>query len=112
MQEKINLFFPQWQGGSKSLDLYTGASLIFKYLKSRISFLEVNVSLNTDIEIINRIFGYDVILSQLKEAMRLLKKRRPEKIFTVGGGCGIEVPIVSYLNSKYSDLNIFSELLT
>jgi arginase len=104
MSRKLNLFFPQWQGSGNSLDLYTGANLIFKYLKSRISFLKIPVSLNKDIEVKNNIFGYDIILYQLNEAMKFLKEQNPNKIFSLGGGCGIEIPIVSYLNDKYSDI--------
>ena len=33
-------------------------------------------------------------------------KKKPDKILTVGGGCGIEIPIVSYFSEKYKNLDV------
>jgi arginase len=107
MNGKINLFFPQWQGGGNSLDLFNGADLIFKYLDRKTSFLHVPVSTDRNLNIKNNIYGYDVILNQLKDAKQVLNNNNPEKIFTIGGGCGVEVPILSYLANKYADFDVF-----
>lgn len=41
------------------------------------------------------------------ELEKLLNQKKPKKIFTIGGGCDIEIPIVSYLNHNYENLKIF-----
>jgi arginase len=108
MTNKINLFYPQWQGSDITPELYYGASTIKEYLELQsASFINVPVSLNTDFEFENNICFYKQILSQLKKAEEIIKNEQPDKIFSIGGGCDIELPIISYLNSKYSNMNVF-----
>jgi arginase len=108
MTNKINLFYPQWQGSGITPELYYGAKTIKEYLELQsVSFINVPVSLNTDFEFENNIYFYKQILSQFKKAEEIIDNKRPDKIFSIGGGCDIELPIISYLNNKYSNMNVF-----
>lgn len=96
----MNLFFPQWQGaGSKEL-LDCAREIKGKYIKDEYNFIEIPVDDEDVNEVINNIFGYDKILQQLKYANMLVSEHKPNTIFTVGGGCDVELIPVSYLNYK------------
>ena len=96
------LLFPQWQGSGTKKDLYHGAMKIKeRYLSDR-DYREVNVSLCEGLVEKNNILGYDVIREQLQNAVELLFQNDYEKIFTIGGDCGVELAPVSYLNEKYN----------
>ncbi len=44
--------------------------------------------------------------NQLNKISQKLHEEKPDKILTVGGGCGIEIPIVSYFSDKYKTLDV------
>lgn len=107
MLEKLNLFTPQWQGSGLTKELYYGALSLKEYIENTgVSFNTIPVSMDTDLEVEFDILGYRVIVDQLKKVAEEIKKKDPSKIFTIGGGCGVEIPVVSYLSKKYSDLDV------
>ncbi len=103
----MNLFFPQWQGAGRTNELMKGAREIReKYLKAR-NYIEVPVSEEENTKIENDILGYEHIFSQLRQAGSILAAEKPDSIFTVGGGCDVEIPSVSYLNGRLNgDLTV------
>lgn len=108
MEEKhMNLFFPQWQGAGKTRELLNGAlELKERYLKGQ-DFLEIAVSDEENAVIENNILGFSVILRQLKQANSVIAAENPQHIFTIGGGCDVELVSVSYLNDKLNgDLTV------
>lgn len=108
MEEKhMNLFFPQWQGAGKTNELLKGALEIKeKYINGH-EFIEIPVSNGENTKIENGILGYPIILEQLKQANAVIAAEEPDRIFTVGGGCDVEILPVSYLNRKRNgDLTI------
>lgn len=102
MSGSARLLFPQWQGSGTKKDLYYGAMKIKeRYLSDR-DYREVDVSLCEDIVEKNSILGYDIILEQLQNAVRVLLEKDYQRIFTIGGDCAVELSPVSYLNKKYN----------
>lgn len=103
----MNLFIPQWQDSGTTRELYEGALALKKYIEAMgAKFDGPDISLSDDLEIENNISGYKSIIKQLDEISGLLHCSAPERVFTVGGGCGIEVPIVSYLAELYPDMDV------
>lgn len=103
----INLFAPQWQGSGISAELYHGAGILKEYFeKNSRQFHEIEISLDTPLKVDHNILAYKTIIKQLKSISTLLHNDLPDQVFTVGGGCGIEIPIVSYLSSRYKDMDI------
>lgn len=103
----MNLVFPQWQGSGKTCAIQKGALAIRDILMCHEECKTILVDGNLDIEIKNNIFGYEEIKSQLSEAYSLINQYKPEKIFTIGGGCDVEIVPVSYLNEKFEgDLTV------
>jgi arginase len=98
----LYLLFPQWQGSGLSQELYEGAKLLQHDL-SNFTFTEVDVSLSNNLETEKQILGYPFIKQQLNSAINTIEKHNPEKIFTIGGDCAVELAPVSYLNKKYDE---------
>ncbi len=103
----INLLFPQWQGAGRTSELLKGAlELKVKYIPAH-DFLEIAVSVAENHEVENNILGYRSILQQLTQANSVIEAENPSSIFTVGGGCDVEIVPVSYLNLKLNgDLTV------
>lgn len=97
----LNLLFPQWQGSGRTRDLYYGALKIEEVHLSDVKLEEIEICDNDSLVIENNILGYKEILEQLKEVTKLINDIKPDTIFTVGGGCDVELAPVSYLNKKY-----------
>lgn len=108
MKEKhMNLFFPQWQGSGRTKELLTGAWEIRDQYINVQDYIAVPVSEEENTEIENDILGYRDILRQLKQAKAVIAAENPSSIFTVGGGCDVEIVSVSYLNDLYyGDLTV------
>ncbi|MDY6826797.1 MAG: arginase family protein [Bacillota bacterium] len=107
MNKQLNLFYPQWQGGGQDRSTYFGAlELKLNYLKG-MDLSEVEVSLHNVKEVKNDIFAYDEILAQMEKVRALLDDKKPDKIFTIGGGCDAGILPLSYLNQKLNgDLTV------
>lgn len=97
----LRLVFPQWQGSGKRKYVLYGAEMIRGLLPEGTPFAEVPVSMDEDIRLENGIWGYRQICDQLAGACDTVRKADPDKIFLIGGDCGIEVAPVSFLNRKY-----------
>lgn len=103
----MNLFFPQWQGAGKTKELLKGARDIKEKYMDTEKFFEVLVDEEENNQVENDILGYYTLLQQLKAANSIINKEIPDCIFTVGGGCDVEIIPVSYLNYKLSgDLTV------
>lgn len=105
---KLNLFFPQWQGSGLTDELYYGALSLKEYveIEKSIYFTEILTSTDPILKVEKDILGFREIESQLFKAHDVINQKQPKKIFTIGGGCGVEIPIVSYLSSIYKNMDI------
>ncbi len=98
----LNLIFPQWQGGGQDLSTYHGAKEFYELYLKNSKVKEIEVSMDEVIDTTNDIFGYDILIEQMARAQDLIKDEAPDTIFTIGGGCDANIPMVSYLNHKVS----------
>lgn len=98
----INLLFPQWQGSGRTKDLYYGAQHIKEKYLSGITFEEISVCDNDSLIIENDILGFREILKQWKDVSGLINRLKPNTMFTIGGGGGVEITPVLYLNKRYN----------
>jgi len=106
VDDRLNLYFPLWIDGGLGRELYAGARAIRDYLAPRMSFGEIRIDEPCDPRLVRDVVGYAAIVGHLDRASTALRRIAPERIFTVGGGCGIEVPLVSYLRRKYPALRV------
>lgn len=107
--KKIYLSAPQWQDSGLSSELYDGAINLRNYCISKFGISTENIDINTSKkpELENNILGYQLLKSKLADIQKTLNKNQPNKVITLGGGCGIELPIVSYLSKKYPELFLY-----
>lgn len=99
MERDLYMFFPQWQGSGPSDDLWAAAQALRRELPS-ILFQEVPVSLEPIRGITNGVQGGDAIQRQLMAQRRFIEAASPERIFTLGGDCSVEIVPVSWLNER------------
>jgi arginase len=97
---------PQWQGAGNMRDLEKGAHTLAAFAITQSGFMDkadtITVPLSDlPLDTINEIAGYQPICEQLENFRQLVSDRKPEKMSTIGGDCGIEIVPVSYLNKQY-----------
>ena len=102
LAECLRILFPQWQGSGREKYLYYSAIEIRDNFLPEFCYEQIDVDLEDEFTIKNDILGYDSIMLQLKKAVHLLSESKPNKIFTIGGDCGVELAPVSYLNRYYN----------
>lgn len=100
------LFFPQWQGAGPDKRIDKPARALLAHLSAQLPADDTaEIALDSG-EMLTReqgIWGRAPILAQLSAARGLLDTRAPQKVFTIGGDCGIETAIVPYLRARYAD---------
>jgi arginase len=106
MDNRLNLFFPLWIDGGLSRGLLEGAGAIRDYLSPCMSFEDIRVEEACDPKLERDIVGYAAIKRALERASEGLDRLAPERLLTVGGGCGIEVAILPCLCRRYPGLRV------
>ncbi len=96
----INLIYPQWQGGGPDMSTYDGALELHSLYFNHVPVTAIPVGTEETIRTENGIFGYPDIVRQLDHVHQLLGREQPDTVFTVGGGCDVSVPAVSFLNAR------------
>lgn len=99
MQKDLFVCFPQWQGSGPSAELWDGAQALRRQLAA-IPFQDVPVALEPPASVPG-LFGFAAILDQQQAEHRLVEQARPDRIFSLGGDCAIELVPVSWLNRRY-----------
>jgi arginase len=105
------LYFPQWQGSGDENLIFHGAEALMDCLKNdpvgNFTSIKVLPGIQTEREKASRrktshwIRNYGTLSLYHREAVKAIATHSPERIFTLGGDCGIEFAPISYLNSLY-----------
>jgi arginase len=106
METRMNLYFPLWIDGGLGRELHAGARALRAYLEPSLDFEELPVDDVCPPALERGIVGYRSIVRHLARARTLLSSRNPARLFTIGGGCGIEVATVGYLLGVYPKLKL------
>ena len=99
----LNLLISQWQGGGQDKSTYLGGIEIRDKYMQDVIIREVKISMEDICEIKNNIRGYSCIYDQLKQAKDIIEGFSPKTIFTVGGGCDVDIIPLTYLNKVYNN---------
>ena len=94
------LAFPQWQGAGDLPRLRDSALAIASALSGSRRRVDVPIPHEHRLSRERGIEGRSELLVQLTRARDALDAERPARILAVGGDCGIEVPLISYLNAS------------
>lgn len=114
----IRLIYPQWQGADiakwitevkdpeqASRGYYLGAQLL-NFLAPDNGQKTVTVPVATALaerKVTDGVLDRDILVSQTKAALDILKIENPDKIVTLGGECSVSVAPFTYLADKYKD---------
>ena len=102
----VALFYPQWQGAGHSPELFDGTVALWNLFSPQITSIRVPVGRQMELTEQNEIIGFEQIKEQILAANTLLQDLHPTRIVTIGGGCDVEVAIVSYLRTIHDPLGI------
>jgi len=104
---EMNLFVPLWQDSGLSNEIYLGSQALKRLIDNRVEFRTIAIPATGSLSIEHDVYGYSAVFEQLRQVESALQDAKPTSVFTLGGGCGVEVPIVGYLNQRYDDLEVF-----
>ena len=104
--DDLSLLLAEWQGYGLDSSVAAGARAIAD-LFGRDQFVEVDAPDLETLAVVDGVLGLSSITARAARTFDLLRDRRPSRIFTVGGTCGVELAPVAYLNDRYrSDLAV------
>lgn len=105
----IRLLYPDYLSGG--LDTYYfGAKLLAHILpenKNQQTFeVKVPYPSNTKYATKNGIYAKDEVITELRDAAKIIEENKPDKIITIGGSCMVSQPAFDYLNGLYENVGI------
>ncbi len=96
------LYIPQWQGSGPKNDIYKGAELIKHSILAKYNFVAPDgLTLNAS-DRVSDIQNRTALLNNLISVNNIIRKNEPQKIFTVGGDCSVEIAPISYLYKNFN----------
>jgi arginase len=98
--DDLSLLLPEWQGYGVDARVASGARQIATLFDAG-AFLEIDAPDEEALTVEQGVLGLSSIAGRARRTRAALDERRPSRIFTVGGTCGVELAPVSYLNSRY-----------
>lgn len=98
--DDVSLLLPEWQGYGVDAAVASGARQIATLFDAG-AFLEIDAPDEETLTVEQGVLGLSSIAGRARRTLAALDERRPSRVFTVGGTCGVELAPVSYLNSRY-----------
>lgn len=96
------LLIPEWQGYGVSTAPADGARALAAAWWPELPALTIESPPIEELAIDEGVLGLGSIAKQLTLALGALLDRRPARLQTIGGTCGVELAPVSYLNDRYA----------
>ena len=97
----LYLLYPEWQGSGHAREVQQGAITIARELFPDTAFLTIESPHDETLARVERVNGLRSIAPRFRSAMARLRAEAADRIFTVGGTCGVEAAPVGYLNERY-----------
>ena len=98
--EGMNVFFAQWQGGANLEHIQLGTKQLRDRLEPRAKFQTVPIQDNLELMITDDVKGKSDLLEHLRSLRTMLEVAQPEKLFVLGGDCGVSLLPITYLNAR------------
>lgn len=99
----LRLLFPQWQGGNNPAYILGARLLEWLAPEARgpVEHVPIAQPDGNALKLENGIFGRQALLTQLREARRLIDKHQPDRLVVLGGDCLVDLAPFAYLNERY-----------
>lgn len=98
--DDLSLLLPEWQGSGRDAGVAAGARAIAGLFGAG-DFLEIDAPAIEALVVEDGVIGLSSIAPRFERTLDAIRARRPSRIFTVGGTCGVELAPVAYLNERY-----------
>ena len=99
----MRLVLPEWQGYGLSSLPARGARLLGRRLFAGSDVRTIDTPDDEALTVAGGVLGLTSLASRLPETRAAIHASVPDRIFTVGATCGVEVAPIGYLNQKYGD---------
>lgn len=96
------LRFPQWQGAGPVPDLLRAVWELEPHLKD-VPFTDIPVSESLISPAIDGVLGAEDLVRQLRAARAAIAAANPERIFTLGGDCSVDLAPIDHLRQRYGN---------
>jgi arginase len=101
MGGSLYLLYPEWQGSGKSPAVQAGALTIARELFPDAPFLTIESPGDERLAHTDGVIGLTSIAPRFRAALARVREAVPDRIFTIGGTCGVEAAPIAYLNERY-----------
>ena len=98
--DDLSLLLPEWQGYGVDALVASGARQAAALFDAG-AFLEIDAPDVETLAVEHGVLGLASIAGRARRTLAAIDERRPSRIFTVGGTCGVELAPVAYLNARY-----------
>ena len=97
----MRLVLPEWQGYGLSSLPALGARQLARHLFEGRDAVTIDVPDDEALIVSGGVLGLDSLAPRLAATQNTIASCAPERIFTVGATCGVEVAPIAYLNQKH-----------
>src|SRR6185436_5542052 len=101
MGKAMWLVLPEWQGYGLSAMPARGARQLARHLFDGRDVVTIEVPDEEGLSVDGGVLGLASLAPRLAETRTAIHACGPDRIFTIGATCGVEVAPIAYLNSKY-----------
>jgi arginase len=98
--DDLSLLLPEWTGYGLDATPAAGARMLAGTFPAG-AFVEIEAPDSETLPVEDGVIGLSSIARRAAVTLDAIRARRPARIFTVGGTCGVELAPVSYLNDRY-----------
>lgn len=104
--DDLSLLLPEWQGYGLDATPRSGARALAGLFPAG-SFVEIDAPHDEALAVEDGVIGLSSIAGRARHTLDAIRARRPSRLFTIGGTCGVELAPITYLNERYKgDLGV------
>lgn len=102
MTRDLSLLLPDWQGCHSRPDTRAATLQIVEHLFDVREFVVIRAADEAESTREGGVYCLAGIVEQCRETLAVLARHQPDRLFTVGATCGVEIAPVGYLNERYA----------
>ena len=106
MTQKMNLLYPEWQGG-RCPDVHRGAHWLAEAVFAGRGYVTIDAPAAQPGEVestavVDGVYALPTIAARFARTLEVLGRARPGRLLTVSGTCGGEAAPIAWLNNRYA----------
>ena len=106
MTQRMNLLYPEWQGG-RCPDVHRGAHWLAEAVFAGRGYVTIDAPAAQPGEVestavVEGVYGLPAIAARYARTLEVLGRARPGRLLTLSGTCGGEAAPIAWLNNRYA----------